>query len=93
MALHALYKIAHSQKERHLRPSHVEQLHCYHDWAEYFEPYVNNKIKHYQVPHRTRFTRVMGKAVMHYQLFSPEAGNTIILLQYNFSSMVCLLKR
>ena len=73
-ALHNLFRIAHSSKEKHHRPSHVEQIHCYHDWADYFGPVVNEKIKHYQVPHRTRFTNVIGKAVMHYQLFTPDEG-------------------
>jgi hypothetical protein len=74
IALHELYKIAHSEKEISKRPSRVEMLHSYHDWAEYLTPVLNDKIKHYQVPHRTRFTRKFGKAIMQYMLFSPEQG-------------------
>jgi len=84
IALHSLYMIAHQEKEKDKRPSRVEQLYCYHDWAEYLAPVINDKIKHYQVPHRTKFSRVNGKCIMQYMLFSPEYG---MYSSYSFRSI------
>ena len=72
IALHALYKIAHSDEESNKRPSRVIQLDYYHDWVEYLEPHINDKIKNYQIPHRTKFSLHDGKCIMQYMVFSPS---------------------
>ena len=41
------------------------------DYVAAFKPYINTKIKHYNVPHNFMFSRVNGVvAVMQYKMFS-----------------------
>jgi hypothetical protein len=76
MALHALYKIAHSSKVHHLRPKLVHQLEIYHDWVKFYAPVLNEDIKHFGIPLRWKFTRdpFYGVAKCQYLVFSPTAG-------------------
>ena len=38
LALHELYKIAHTDDEANKRPSVVHQLEIYHDWRRFYNP-------------------------------------------------------
>jgi hypothetical protein len=44
------------------------------DMVKALHPYINSKIKHFQVPHCFYFIRVLGKAVMKYKLFSSHTA-------------------
>lgn len=76
LALHELYKIAHAESSKNLRPKEVYQLEVYHDWRKRYAPVVNNEIHNYSVPLRWRLTRdqLLGVAKCDYQVVSPTAG-------------------
>ena len=74
LALHALYKLAHSDDAS--RCKHVHQLETYHDWVKFYAPVANKDIHNYQIPLRWRVTRdkLLSVAKCDYQVVSPPAG-------------------
>ena len=73
LAMHELYRTAHSGKFVHLRPrSHdYEKLLFVHDWVSYFAPIINTRLKWYKVPHRFKVFALYGRAVCQYSVFTP----------------------
>ena len=61
---------AHNNPNR--RPTVNRQISVIYDFRAYFKP-ILNKIGWCQVPHCFRFTRYLGKAIMQYKMFSPNA--------------------
>ena len=76
LAMHELYKIAHSEEEADLRPQKVHQLELYHDWRRFYNPVRNTDIHHYGLPHRFKITLdpQLKVAKMQYMFMSPTRG-------------------
>lgn len=76
LAIQELYKIAHTDKNEHLRPALVHQLRTYHDWRRLYAPVYNEEIHHYGIPLRFKLTldEQLGVATMRYMPFSPPYG-------------------
>ena len=76
IALHELYKIAHEESSRNLRPKEVKQLEIYHDWKKRYGSVVNESIHNFGIPLRWRLTRdpILAAAIADYQVVSPTAG-------------------
>lgn len=55
------------------RPSVNRQIEVYYDVVSALKPYINDKIKFFQVPHSFLFKKVCGKCIMQYKLFSSNA--------------------
>jgi hypothetical protein len=75
LALHELYKIAHSDDEAK-KPAHIYQLQTYHDWRRFYDPVRNTDIHHFNVPLRFRFKldEFLKIAKMEYMYMSPPHG-------------------
>jgi hypothetical protein len=76
LALHALYRLAHSEEEADKRPQHIYQLQTYHDWRRFYNPVRNDQIRNYGLPHRFRLTldEFLKVAKMEYMMMSPPQG-------------------
>ena len=76
LALHELYKIAHSEEEADQRPQKVHQLELYHDWRRFYNAVRNTDIHNYGLPHRFKITLdpLLKVAKMQYMVMSPTAG-------------------
>ena len=76
LALHALYRLAHSEEEADKRPQHIHQLQTYHDWRRFYNPVRNDQIHNYGLPHRFKLTldEFLKVAKMEYMMMSPQQG-------------------
>ena len=63
-----LMKIAHANPEN--RPFLLKRIRVIYNVVAALEPFINPKIKYYQVPHVFKITLEKGKAVFRYKLFS-----------------------
>jgi hypothetical protein len=66
LSLQALCNNAHKL----LQPAINRQIEVYYDVSEALQPYINQKIKFFQVPHCFIFRKLGGKCIMQYKLFS-----------------------
>ena len=75
LAIHELYKIAHSDDESK-QPALVHQLETYHDWRRFYEPVRNTEIQNYGIPLRFRFSidNFLNVAKMEYMHMTPSHG-------------------
>jgi hypothetical protein len=75
LALHELYKIAHSDDEAK-KPAHIYQLQTYHDWRRFYDPVRNPDIRHFNVPLRfkIKLDEFLNIAKMEYMHMSPPHG-------------------
>ena len=71
ISLQALCSQAHKDRAR---PAVNRQIEVYYNVVEALKPYINNKIKFYQVPHCYVFRRLGNKCIMQYKLFSTHAA-------------------
>ncbi len=76
LALHAIYRLAHSEEEADKRPRHIYQLQTYHDWRRFYNPVRNTEIRNYGIPHRFKLTLddLLKVAKMEYMMMSPPQG-------------------
>lgn len=70
ISLQALCSQAHTDRAR---PAVNKQIEVYYNVVEALKPYINNKIKFYQVPHCYVFRRLGNKCIMQYKLFSTHS--------------------
>lgn len=70
ISLQALCSQAHKDRAR---PAVNRQIEVYYNLVDALKPYINNKIKFYQVPHCYIFRRLGNKCIMQYKLFSTHA--------------------
>jgi hypothetical protein len=73
LAMHELYKIAHSDDEADKQPQVVHQLELYHDWRRFYNAVRNTEIHNYGLPHRFKITLdpQLKVARMQYMFMSP----------------------
>lgn len=67
ISLQALCSQAHRDR---CRPAVNRQINVCYNWVDALKPYINKKIKFFQVPHCFSFRRRGNKCIMFYKLFS-----------------------
>jgi hypothetical protein len=73
LAMRELYMTVHNPDAHPDRKCFSMHLKHTYDWKEYFKDICNTSIKYFQVPHRFRITRFLGRAITQYSLFTESS--------------------